>query len=87
MFVDYPIVVTNTLTDEFEIFDGNVFYRIEDGELIEIEEEEVDEEDECDCCNCSCKSDENNDIIEETEEEKITGLRKILRRKIKTEEE
>ena len=31
--------------------------------------------------------DENNDIIEETEEEKITGLRKILRRKRKTEEE
>lgn len=87
LFVDYPIVVTNTLTDEFEIFDGNVFYRIEDGELIEIEEEEVDEEDECDCCNCPCKSDENNDIIEETEEEKITGLRKILRRKIKAEEE
>ena len=46
LFVDFPIVVTNTLTDEFEIFDGNDFYRIdESGELILIPDENESTED------------------------------------------
>lgn len=37
LFVDYPIVVTDTLTGEFEIFDGNSFYKLlENGDLEEI---------------------------------------------------
>ena len=79
LFVDYPIVVTNTLTSEFEIFDGNSFYRIEDGELIEIEEENNEEDD-----DDYGETDEK--IEEETEEEKISGLRRILSRKRKIEE-
>lgn len=42
IFVDYPIVITNTLTQDFEIFDGNDFYIVDPltGELVLVEEEE-----------------------------------------------
>lgn len=37
LFVDYPIVITNTKTNEFEIFDGMSFYKIDElGEMVEF---------------------------------------------------
>ena len=45
LYVNYPIVITNTLTEEYEIFDGKNFYTLKDGELILIpdEEEEIEQ--------------------------------------------
>ncbi len=41
IFVDYPIVITNTLMDNFEVFDGQNLYEIRDGV---IEEAPIEEE-------------------------------------------
>lgn len=59
LFVDYPIIVTNTMTNEFEVFDGYMFYRIEDGELVAIDEDEDESEE------------EEEEIIEEVIEEEV----------------
>lgn len=47
LYVAFPIVITNTFDYELEIFDGNVFYRLnENNEFVEVEEEEEAEEEE-----------------------------------------
>jgi len=44
LFVDYPIIVTNTLMNTFELFDGTSYYNVElNGELTLIEEENEEE--------------------------------------------
>lgn len=55
LYVGYPIVVTNTKMESFEIFDGMNFYSVnEDGELVSIEEDgEITEEERAEACkNC-----------------------------------
>lgn len=44
IFVDYPIVITNTLMDNFEVFDGQNLYEIRDGVIEEAPIEENDED-------------------------------------------
>lgn len=46
LFVDYPIIITNTLSKDFEVFDGSDFYKIsETGEMVLIPDEDEDLED------------------------------------------
>lgn len=42
IFVDYPIVITNTLIDNFEVFDGQNLYEIHDG-IIEDTSDDLEE--------------------------------------------
>lgn len=42
IFVDYPIVITNTLMDNFEVFDGQNLYEIHDG-IIEDTPDDLEE--------------------------------------------
>lgn len=47
LFVNYPIIVTNTLIDKFELFDGVSYYPVLDGKINInniLEEEEEEEE-------------------------------------------
>lgn len=68
LFVGYPIVITSTKMDSFEIFDGEEFYLVnKEGELVPIEyieddmsseesKQVVEEETGCGG-NCNCKKD------------------------------
>lgn len=63
LFVGYPIVVTSTKMESFEIFDGMDFYSVsEEGELVLVAEEITEEEKEEACKSCVYgRIDENED--------------------------
>lgn len=65
LFVDYPIVITNTMTNEFEIFDGESFYKIDEkGEMVEFIPDEYKEP-----CTEECCQNEKTDPTERMSEE------------------
>lgn len=43
IFVDYPIVITNTLMDSFEVFDGQNLYEIHNGVIEDAPIEDIEE--------------------------------------------
>lgn len=77
LYVGYPIVITSTKMEGFEVFDGETFYSVSDeGELVPIEDDseitEEEREEACAMCVYGLKDEPGEEVAEvEKDNEKV----------------
>jgi len=71
LFVGFPIIITDTLTNQYELFSGEAFYSVDlkTGELTLLAS---DEEDTCEKETCDCDTHKETEAIKEDNKEGVS---------------